>query len=79
MGNSQLSADRDYLEEKLFLNFPTYENKDEMTKSIVLKGVEETIKLWSLQYNYDDFEKVIHIIYLNGLFLQIKKILLRNF
>ena len=74
MGSSQLSADRDYLEEKLFLNFHTYENKDEMTKSIALKGVEETIKLCSLQY--DDFEKVIHIIYLIGLF---KKILLRNF
>ncbi len=79
LSKNYLSADRDYLAEKLFLNFSNYENKDEMTKSVALKGVEETIKLWSLQYNYDDFEKVIHIIYSIGLFYQNEKILLRNF
>lgn len=68
LSKGYINADRDYLAKRLFLNFFNIKSKDEFVKQVALKGVQEAIKLWSLEFDFEGIEEVAHVIYSIGLF-----------
>ena len=58
LSKGYLCSDRDALAKKLFLESVDFDCTNELIYLPVLKGIEELLKIWSLKYDYSNFDLI---------------------
>lgn len=70
LSKKYMIVDRDITVQNLFLHFYKVDYKNRFINRIAVKAIEETIKLWSLEYNFKNKSKIVDLIYNIGIALE---------